>query len=73
MGGSKIRDVPSNIIVMCHDMNNRMESDPAVAQLARDYGWKLSTSSDPKNEPIWHASRGEWLLLDDEFNVISST
>ena len=68
MGGSKKRDVPSNIISMCHDMNNRMESDPAAAEFARANGWKLSTSSDPKRERFWHAVRGEWLFIDDEFN-----
>ena len=72
MGGSKIRDVPSNIITMCHDMNNRMEADPRAASHARHYGWKLSTSSDPKRLPFWHAVRGQWLILDDSFGVIVS-
>lgn len=70
MGGSKIRDVPSNIISMCHDMNNRMESDPHAAAVAREYGWKLSTSSDPKRMPFWHAVRGQWLLIDNDFGIV---
>lgn len=68
MGGSKLRDVPSNIITMCHDMNNRMESDSKAAELAREMGWKLSTSADPASRQFWHAARGEWLLIDDDFN-----
>lgn len=66
MGGSKVRDVPSNIITICSWLNNAMESDPEVAELARELGWKLRIGQDPKTESLYHFARG-WLTLDDVF------
>jgi hypothetical protein len=67
MGGSKVRDVPSNIIVICSWLNSAMESDPKVAEQARRLGWKLKAGDDPKAEPIYHYSM-QWRMLTDDFN-----
>lgn len=67
MGGSKVRDVPSNIIVMCAEFNQRMESDSWAAQEAREKGWKLESWQDPYKEPCVDDTDGfEW-YLDDTF------
>lgn len=69
MGGSKERDVPSNIIVICSWLNNAMESDDVVANLARHYGWKLRAGDVPRETPIWHY-RGEYRILDDDYGFV---
>ena len=67
MGGSKIRDVPSNIVVLCAYMNNAIESSSEAAEAALTYGWKLNSWQDPQTTPYWHAVRSEWVYLDDNF------
>lgn len=66
MGGSKVRDVPSNIVTICSWLNNAMESDPKTAELARELGWKLRAGADPKTESVYHFRHG-WITLDDSF------
>ena len=66
MGGSKARDVPSNIIVVCSWLNSAMESDPAIAEKARQLGWKLKSGEHPAVEPIYHYTM-QWRVLDDSF------
>lgn len=68
MGGSKIRDVPSNIVVMCSAMNLAMESVQSAADQALAAGWKLQSWESPSAVPFWHATRGEWFILDDDLN-----
>lgn len=65
MGGSKLLDRPSNIIVLCSDLNSRIESDAEVADYARQNGWKIDRWQDPDFEPVWYATEGRWYLLDD--------
>jgi hypothetical protein len=67
MGGSKLRDVPSNIVVICSWLNSAMESDAAVAEAARELGWKLKAGDNPLTVPVYH-SNGHWRILDDVFN-----
>lgn len=67
MGGSKVRDVPSNIIVLCAVMNGLIESDAAVAGRAREYGWKLTSGQKPAQTPFYDVLTGVWWLLDDTF------
>lgn len=67
MGGSKVRDVPSNIIVMCSELNARMESDSDIARVAKANGWKLSSGANPASVAVQHYS-GSWRLLDDKFS-----
>ena len=72
MGGSKARDVPSNVIVMCSAMNTAMESDAGTAELARAFGWKLRSFEDPLRVPVWHQVRSVWLLFDDAYGWVES-
>jgi len=67
MGGSKKRDNPANIIVLCSLINGLIESDAQWATKARTYGWKLSPWDDPTFVPVYEAMWGQWWLLDDEF------
>lgn len=70
-GGSKTRDVPSNIIVMCSEANGRMESEAAFARMARSYGWKLSSWQDPLECQVFDVVSGQWFLLDDDYNRVT--
>jgi hypothetical protein len=63
MGGSKARDEASNIIVMCSMVNGLMESDPIMAQMARDWGWKLESWQNPAEVPVFNATQNEWFLV----------
>jgi hypothetical protein len=67
MGGSKKRDHPANIVVLCSMVNGLIESDPQWASTARQYGWKLATWDDPYWVPVFDAVWGGWWLLDDDF------
>jgi len=69
MGGSKVRDVPSNIIVFCSKMNNAIESDAELAEMARGFGWKLRPGDDPKKVPVFLPMTGLWVLLGDDYDV----
>ena len=66
MGGSKERDKPSNVIVICSWLNNAMEADSKVAAKAKELGWKLQAGDNPELEPIYHYSM-QWRVLDDVF------
>lgn len=68
MGGSKVRDVPSNIIVICSSFNSAMESSPDAQTLAIRYGWKLNSWQDPKLAPVFDITTGFWYNLDDNHN-----
>lgn len=70
MGGSRLRDVPSNIVVLCSVLNDRIESDPAFAAMALHYGWKLKSWQSPVDEPIYDLLLGEWFVLDDDFGRV---
>jgi hypothetical protein len=65
MGGSKQLDVPSNIVLLCSRMNFLIESDPVMADLAREHGWKLERWQDPKSIPVKDLLTGKSWLLDD--------
>lgn len=68
MGGSKARDVPSNIITFCADHNFRIEANPIAASKARRLGWKLESWQDPKTTPVFCMTTGEWYVLGDDFS-----
>lgn len=70
MGGSKARDVPSNIIVLCSFMNTAIESDARQQSLALKYGWKLATWQDPAVTPVFDTQKNQWFLLDNNFRRI---
>jgi hypothetical protein len=67
LGGSKKRDHPANIIVLCSLVNGLIESNVGWQTMAREYGWKLSQWDDPYFVPVYDATSGQWWLLDDEF------
>jgi len=67
MGGSKGRDEASNIIVMCSNVNGLMESDPIMAQMAREFGWKLESWQDPVSVSVWHVLNQRWYRLDNNW------
>lgn len=70
MGGSKKRDVPSNLVVLCSAQNTAIESNVAAAKLAKEFGWKLESWQDPIAEPIYDAMSGVWYLLDNSYGRI---
>lgn len=70
-GGSKLRDVPSNIIVFCSEANFMAEANAEFARLCRARGWKLSSWHEPSAEPVFDAVAGVWWLLDDKFGRVS--
>ena len=70
MGGSKERDVPSNVVVLCSAMNGLIESDSSFAEVARDNGWKLSTGQDPETSPFFDFVAGRWFLADNFYNRV---
>jgi len=67
MGGSKLRDNPANIVVMCSKMNGLMESDEKYASMGRLYGWKIRPWESSTDTPVWHQATGSWRLLRDDF------
>ena len=67
MGGSKGRDVPSNIVVLCSDFNTRIEQNYVSAAKAKRMGWKLESWQDPKTSPVWDCITGEWYVLADDY------
>lgn len=68
MGGSKKRDHPANIIVLCSLVNGLIESNAEWATKARTFGWKLSPWDDPAWVPVFDAVENKWWLLDDGFD-----
>lgn len=67
MGGSKERDVPSNLVVLCSDLNGRIEQIASEAERARRAGWKLYSWQDPKEVPVLDRITGESYFLDDDY------
>ena len=67
MGGSKARDVPSNIITFCSDYNQRVEDNAISAAKAKRMGWKLESWQDPLDTPVWDFSSGLWYTLNDSY------
>lgn len=67
MGGSKLLNRPSNVIVLCSWLNSEAESNAEVADFMRQNGWKIDRWQDPEFEPVWYATEGRWFYLDDFF------
>lgn len=68
MGGSKVRDVPSNIITFCADFNNRIEQNSIAREKARRLGWSLESWQNPLTSPVFDNTTGEWYVLADDFS-----
>lgn len=66
MGGkNNLADTPSNLMILCSLANGLIESDNKLAQLARDYGWKLRAGQQPENTPVFFD--GIWYLLNNSY------
>lgn len=65
MGGSKVLDRPSNVIVLCSEMNWLIESDVLYAGEARAKGWKISKWAVPEDVPVWDNQTRSWFFLDN--------
>lgn len=67
MGGSKLLDIPSNLLTFCNIGNVAMETDPLQADIARLNGWKLSRWQDPLLVPVWYREVGHAFLLNNTY------
>ena len=67
MGGSKLLDVPANLLTFCNIGNAGMESDPDLADLARLNGWKLSRWQDPLTTPVMYLADGATYMLNNTY------
>lgn len=65
MGGSKLLDHYSNLLMVCEDYNFKMESSPAIAEQAREFGHKLHSWAD-FSEPVYDECIGTWFRLEDD-------
>ncbi len=70
MGGSKLLDRPSNILVMCSAMNGLIESDAGVAECARENGWKLNRWESPEDTPYLDLGTMRWFTIDNDYNRV---
>ena len=66
MGGSKLLDKPSNIIVLCSEANGFLESNAKFAELGRKFGWKLERHQVPELTPVYMGDG--WFPLDNDYN-----
>lgn len=71
MGGSKKRDVPSNIVVLCALLNGQIEGSHHHAKMAHAFGWKLSSWENPLEMPVWDSMAGVWYRLDDSYRRVA--
>jgi hypothetical protein len=67
MGGSKLLNNPSNILLVCAELNNAMESHSLTAADAKVYGWKLSSWDDPLVVPYYDSITGFAFRLKDDY------
>jgi hypothetical protein len=68
MGGSKLLDVPSNLIALCSAANVLMESNAVFREKALRCGWKLERFQFPDQVPIYDFMADDWFLIDDDWN-----
>lgn len=67
MGGSRTRDKPSNIVVMCSSINGLIESSGSLAEQSRHFGWKLESWQNPIESPAYDVMSAKWYLFDDNY------
>lgn len=67
MGGSKLLDIPSNLLTFCNVGNALLESDPVLAALGRETGWKLSRWDNPLTISVLDTGTGERWLLNNSY------
>jgi hypothetical protein len=72
MGGSKLLDKLSNLILVCSAYNGAMESDATIASQARDYGHKLG-QWDNFDTPVFDKVSRRWFMITDNGDKIETT
>lgn len=65
-GGHRGSNRLANGCAICHDCNGLIESDPVLAERARDRGVKLSRYDDPEAVPYLHPIYQVPVLLNDD-------
>lgn len=68
MGGSKALDKPSNLILLCSEMNTLIESSNRYAEQAKSFGWKISKWDTPENVAVFDYLDQKWFYLDNAWN-----
>ena len=68
MGGSKLLDNPSNILLVCAFLNGAMEQQSEVAIDAKRFGWRLESWQDPEVVPVYDAITGFLYRLKDDYS-----
>jgi hypothetical protein len=71
MGGSKLLDRSSNLVVLCSRLNFLIESDPYWMKLGKLYGWKLERWQIPEETPVFDIRSGIWQLLDNDYGYVT--
>lgn len=69
MGGSKLLDIPENLLMVCARYNGDMEADLKVMKDARGWGHKLSHGEDFSKPVFDLISFSWWKLLPDGTKV----
>lgn len=62
MGGSKLLDLPENLLMVCAVWNGQMESHPLAASKARGWGHKLSLW-ESLELPVFDVAAFRWYFL----------
>lgn len=62
MGGSKLLDIPENLLMVCAEWNGAMESNAKAANGARGWGHKLS-GWESLELPVFDISAFRWYFL----------
>jgi hypothetical protein len=71
-GGSKRRENPANIIIICSVFNSMMESDADAAAWARQCGYKLNSWQDPEKVAVYNQPMNRWFRLGDDWSVVEA-
>lgn len=65
MGGSKLLDIPENLMMICAEWNGAMESNARVGAKARGWGHKLSVWESPEML-VFDCFAFRWYLLQSD-------
>jgi hypothetical protein len=58
---------PSNLLLICSELNTAIESNKWAHDRAIEMGWKVSKWDDPKTIPVFDECTGTWYLLNDDW------
>lgn len=67
VGKNSPLNLPSNLVVLCSQLNGLIESDHRWHGLALKQGWKLNRW-DSTDTPFFHAMSNSWRMLDDDYS-----